>query len=118
MCYRNAKQSLGTWHLAATRPQVLPSRGRPAVPEGQRPEAAYKAISPDFFGVLQIPLLQGRYFTDQDVPGAPPVVIPPVVVIDQGVRQQVFFRDCAATILRSGRGVGIRPRSSEAQAAS
>ena len=48
---------------------------RPAPPKGQEPQAGYKAISPEYFHVMQIPLTQGRNFTDHDGPGAPPVMI-------------------------------------------
>jgi putative ABC transport system permease protein len=49
--------------------------GRPAPPPGQAPEAGYKAISPDFFRAMQIPLVRGRYFSGSDTSEAPPVVI-------------------------------------------
>ena len=32
-------------------------------------------VNPEFFSALRIPLLQGRVFTDQDQPGAPPVLV-------------------------------------------
>jgi putative ABC transport system permease protein len=49
--------------------------GRPVPPSGQEPESGYKAISPDYFRVMQIRLIEGRYFTADDTAEAPPVVI-------------------------------------------
>jgi predicted permease len=37
--------------------------------------ASFRIISPDYFGVFQIPLIRGRAFTDRDHTGAPPVAI-------------------------------------------
>jgi predicted permease len=37
--------------------------------------AEWKAVSPDYFGALRIPILRGRDFTPNDVAGAPPVVL-------------------------------------------
>jgi putative ABC transport system permease protein len=34
-----------------------------------------EAVTPDYFGVMRIPVLQGRTFNDQDTAGSPPVVI-------------------------------------------
>ena len=34
-----------------------------------------EAITPDYFKVMKIPIVQGRSFTDRDAEGAPPVVI-------------------------------------------
>ncbi|HEX3821978.1 MAG TPA: ABC transporter permease [Candidatus Sulfotelmatobacter sp.] len=36
------------------------------VPEGQRPAAAMTPITPQYFSVMQIPLLQGRDFSDRE----------------------------------------------------
>ena len=49
--------------------------GRPPFPPNQQPLAEYREVSPDYFRALGIPLLKGRYFTGQDVAGAPPGVI-------------------------------------------
>ncbi len=48
--------------------------GRPFTPE-ESVNAAYLAITPDYFHALQIPLTAGRAFTDQDNDNSPKVVI-------------------------------------------
>jgi putative ABC transport system permease protein len=48
--------------------------GRPATPE-ESGDAAYLAATPDYFHTLQIPLIAGRSFTDQDVENTTKVVI-------------------------------------------
>ena len=48
---------------------------RPAVTAGDRPNGMFSAISPDYFRVMQIPLLKGRDLTAQDVETAPWVVV-------------------------------------------
>ena len=42
---------------------------------GQRPNADYTIVTPEYFATLQIPLLQGRYFTAQDKLEAPFAII-------------------------------------------
>jgi putative ABC transport system permease protein len=49
--------------------------GGPAVTEGERPRAMFSAISPDYFRVMQIPLLKGRDLTEHDSETAPWVVL-------------------------------------------
>ena len=48
--------------------------GRPATPE-ESANAAYLVITPDYFRAMQIPLTEGRAFTDQDNDKSPKVVI-------------------------------------------
>jgi len=48
--------------------------GRPATPE-ESANAAYLAATPDYFHALQIPLVAGRAFTDQDTEQTPKVVV-------------------------------------------
>jgi putative ABC transport system permease protein len=48
--------------------------GRPATPE-ESANASYLVITPDYFRALQIPLKQGRAFTDQDTDQGPKVLI-------------------------------------------
>ncbi|HKW98944.1 MAG TPA: ABC transporter permease [Bryobacteraceae bacterium] len=49
--------------------------GRPPLASGQRLPADYRAISPDFFRTMGIPLLHGRYFSELDTAGRPLVVV-------------------------------------------
>jgi putative ABC transport system permease protein len=48
--------------------------GRPATPE-ESGNAAYLASTPDYFRTLQIPLVAGRVYTDQDTEKTPKVAI-------------------------------------------
>jgi putative ABC transport system permease protein len=41
-----------------------------ATPENQRPQVLWSSVTPDYFGALRTPLLQGRFFTDRDNQGA------------------------------------------------
>lgn len=51
-------------------------RGLLELPEGERPEARIRPISPGYFQAVGIPLLEGRRFTDRDgMADAPGVVI-------------------------------------------
>ena len=49
--------------------------GQETTPDGERPNADYTMVTPDYFATLQIPLLQGRQFNAQDKRDAPPVII-------------------------------------------
>jgi putative ABC transport system permease protein len=49
--------------------------GRPAPPPGEELEANIRDINPSYFQVMSVPLLKGRFFTEQDRQDAPPVVI-------------------------------------------
>jgi putative ABC transport system permease protein len=49
--------------------------GRPAVPEGEQPEASYRPVSPGYFRTLGVPILRGRGFGRFDGPGAPLVAV-------------------------------------------
>lgn len=48
---------------------------RPPQAPGEKTAVNFREISPSFFRVMQIPLLQGRVFTEQDVMGTLPVVV-------------------------------------------
>ena len=49
--------------------------GRDSLAEKVFPDEEIRAVTPDYFRVLKIPLLQGRFFTDADSTDAPEVVI-------------------------------------------
>lgn len=49
--------------------------GHPPEPVGSWAPLAWTQVSGDYFRVMAIPLLQGRYFTPQDGPEFPPVAI-------------------------------------------
>jgi putative ABC transport system permease protein len=44
-------------------------------PAGSTPHTEKRISSPDYFRVMRIPLIQGRYFTAQDIEGTRPVAI-------------------------------------------
>jgi putative ABC transport system permease protein len=49
--------------------------GDAPLPPGKSPTADYATVSPDYFRVMRIPLLLGRFFSDQDMPSRPKVAI-------------------------------------------
>jgi len=49
--------------------------GDPPLPPGKSPTADYATVSPDYFRMMRIPLLRGRFFSDQDSPSNPKVAI-------------------------------------------
>jgi putative ABC transport system permease protein len=44
-------------------------------PGGNAPKARIRMITPDYFGTMRIPLVNGRSFTNDDQPGKPTVII-------------------------------------------
>jgi putative ABC transport system permease protein len=54
-------------------PFVRPDR--PPAKLGDRPNTNYRMTTPDYFRAMGIPLLTGRYFTEEDNGDRPPVVI-------------------------------------------
>jgi putative ABC transport system permease protein len=50
-------------------------QGQPVLPAAERPRARYFSVSPDYFRVLSIPLIQGRAFRELDSARAPRVAI-------------------------------------------
>ncbi len=49
--------------------------GRPVPDPAAVPDADYRAVTPGYFRLLNIPLLSGRDFTEQDGPAGPGVVV-------------------------------------------
>jgi putative ABC transport system permease protein len=49
--------------------------GNPPLPPGKSTTADYSTVSPGYFHVMRIPLLRGRFFSEQDSPSNPRVAI-------------------------------------------
>ncbi len=49
--------------------------GNAPLPRGKPTAADYATVSPDYFRVMRIPLLRGRFFAEQDSPSNPKVAI-------------------------------------------
>jgi putative ABC transport system permease protein len=49
--------------------------GEAPLPPAQSPTADYATVSPEYFRVMRIPLLRGRFFSEQDSPSRPTVAI-------------------------------------------
>jgi putative ABC transport system permease protein len=49
--------------------------GNPPLPPGKSTTADYATVSPDYFHVMRIPLLRGRFFSEQDSPSNPKVAV-------------------------------------------
>jgi putative ABC transport system permease protein len=73
--------------------QTLPMRGdymlsftvegRPTPKPGETPSANYRAVSPNFFRALGVPLLSGRLLTDRDADKAPMVALVDQAFVDR-----------------------------------
>ena len=65
---------------------VVPYRTTPhPLPPNQEPVALASTVTPDYLKVMGIPLLEGRFFNDQDQGGSQPVV-----VIDENLARHAF----------------------------
>jgi len=58
---------------------------RPRLPDDPGPHGSVAYVSPGYFQTLGIPLLKGRYFTDQDRKGTQPVA-----VVDENMAEQYW----------------------------
>ncbi|MEN3328540.1 MAG: hypothetical protein V7638_3347 [Acidobacteriota bacterium] len=63
-------------------------QGQSIEDQKQNPLVNYQAVSPDYFRVMQIPLLRGRVFTDRDI--LRPDGRRDVAVISQGLAQRMW----------------------------
>jgi len=59
--------------------------GNPPLPPGKSTTADYATVSPDYFRVMRIPLLRGRFFSEQDSP-----LTPNVAIISETLAQRYF----------------------------
>ena len=59
--------------------------GKPPVPTGNQPSAAYYAVTPGYFAALRIPIRRGREFNAHDALKAPGVAI-----ISEGMARQFY----------------------------
>ena len=73
-----------------TYPAAEPERGM---------SASFYSVSPNYFATLQIPLREGRDFSQFDTRSAPPVAI-----VNRAVADRLFNGDAIGKQLRSGRG--------------
>ncbi|HSF25817.1 MAG TPA: FtsX-like permease family protein, partial [Blastocatellia bacterium] len=80
--------------------------GRPVVPLAERPIVSMGIVSEDYLKTMGIPLLQGRFFTDQDKENSPTTVI-----INQSFARR-FFPD-EDPIGKRILGFGAAPQSRE-----
>jgi putative ABC transport system permease protein len=71
-------------HGIVPKPRLTVVGGAP-VPDEQRPLAEQHTASPDYFRVMQMKLLAGRFFTELDNENTPPVI-----VINQRLARRLF----------------------------
>jgi predicted permease len=72
------------------------------VPEGEQSSAEFTPISPEFFKTMQVPLLEGRDFSDRDDMNAPQVLI-----VNQAFAQKYFSgEEALGKKLKPGAGNG------------
>jgi putative ABC transport system permease protein len=80
-------QAVAVATMLPTGPSVQLPFELPSLPAAERPaldaEVQWRAISPAYFTVMSVPVLQGRSFSESDSPGSSPVVIV----------NQAFFRE-------------------------
>jgi predicted permease len=59
----------------STGSQVYAEGQATVAPDRKTPDAGYNVVSPDYFSTMQIPILEGRAFTDADTSATGPVAI-------------------------------------------
>jgi putative ABC transport system permease protein len=75
--------------------------GRPPFAPGEAPLADLRTISTGYFGAMEIPLLKGRIFTDQDRQAVPA----PVIISDKLARRFFANEDPIGKRLQTGEGL-------------
>jgi putative ABC transport system permease protein len=78
----------GVWYL-----QAFQIDGDPPRPPGERDNAGYFIVSPSYFRLLGLPLLDGRMLADSDIAGAPQVCL----VDEEFVRRYLRGRNPVGT---------------------
>jgi predicted permease len=76
--------------------------GRPPVPPSQQPAMQVRVATPGYFQTIGIPLKRGRFFTDDDKPGSPQVVL----LTESAVRQYFPNEDPIGKRITLGWGRG------------
>jgi putative ABC transport system permease protein len=79
--------------------------GSPEAPAGQMPSADVTRISPDYFRVMDMRLLKGRYFRDQDQADSPKVCI----IDETFAREQWPGKDPLGKKVKFGRASNSNP---------
>ena len=75
------------------------------VSKGEQPAADFTTISPEYFNAMQVPLLEGRDFTERD-----DVKAPQVVIVNQAFAQTFFPGQLAiGKKIKPGEGSGEPP---------
>ena len=62
--------------------------GHSLLPAGESMAIDWRSVSPGYFHTMDVPLLEGRWFTDADTANAPPVMM-----ISQGTARRVWGKD-------------------------
>lgn len=73
-------------------------------PPNQEAEALASAVTPDYWQVMRLPLVRGRFFNDNDRLGSPQVV-----VIDENLAHHAFGREDPVGQALWMQGIGDRP---------
>jgi len=83
LAHLHAQPGLGDSALAAPLPMDRQGEatlafsivGDPPLPPGKSPTADYATVSPEYFRMMGVRLLRGRFFSDQDSPSSPKVAV-------------------------------------------
>jgi putative ABC transport system permease protein len=99
-------QAVAAGTMLPTEPSLQLSFELPSLPAPERPpadsEAQWRAISPAYFEVMRIPLLQGRSFSEADTSG-----VAPVAMVNQAfIRKYLSRPDAIGHQVLLGRGLG------------
>jgi predicted permease len=78
--------------------------GRPVTPEERFINVDQRTVAADYFAAMQIPLVRGRFFTEEDTPSTPRVV-----VVDERMAEQLWpGQDPIGKRIRTG-GFDVTP---------